>query len=168
MKKSKKKRVKTIKCSKCGYENAFGLEKCTNCKAKLVVNKVCPVCAKVNEPNAEHCVNCGHIFGRGNRSFLVNFFLSVLLVSSLLIINYYDPTVFKHLTNNMKRVAVVVIILILVATLTYGRKDINKYSAEEKILENNKIIKLRKYTSIILGIILACLFMFICYKYLIK
>ncbi|MBR4693479.1 MAG: hypothetical protein IKP07_01595 [Bacilli bacterium] len=168
MKKSKKKRVKTIKCNKCGYMNPFGLEKCTKCGAELKVNKVCPNCAKINAPDAEHCVNCGHIFGRGSRSFLVNFFLSVLLVSSLLIINYYDPTVFKSLTNNMKRVAVIVIILILVATLTYGKKDITKYSAEEKILENNKVIRLRKYTSIALGVILAGIFIFVCFKYLIK
>ena len=68
----------------------------------------------------------------------------------------------------MKRVAVIVIILILVATLTYGKKDITKYSAEEKILENNKVIRLRKYTSIALGVILAGIFIFVCFKYLIK
>ena len=68
----------------------------------------------------------------------------------------------------MKRIAVIGVVLILVATLTYGRKGINKFSAEEQIIENNKIFKVRKAFSIVLGVILAAIFIFVCFKYLIK
>ena len=165
----KKKNVDNkIICNNCGTENDHNAKKCSNCKKELVVIKVCPRCAKVNEDSVDRCVNCGYAFNRKNRSFIVNLLLSILLVSSLLVINKYDPTAFKGLTNNMKRIAVIGVVLIIIATLTYGRKDITKFSAEEQIIENTKIFKIRKVTSIILGILVAGVFIFVCFKYLIK
>jgi uncharacterized membrane protein len=165
----KKKNVeKKVICQNCGTENDHNAKKCSNCKKELVVTKVCPRCAKVNEDSVDRCIRCGYSFNSRNRSFIVNLLLSILLVSSLIIINKFDPTAFKGLTNNMKRIAVVGIVLIVIATLTYGHKDIKKFSAEEQIIENNKIFKIRKAFSILLGLLVAGVFIFVCFKYLIK
>lgn len=166
--KKKKEVKKMIVCKNCGTENKYGTKKCVKCDNELSTTRVCPRCAKINNSEAERCIRCGYAFDSKNRGFLVNLILSIILVVSLLIINKYDPTVFKGLTNNMKRIAVIGVVLILIATLTYGRKDINKFSAEEQIIENNKIFKVRKAFSIVLGVLLAAIFIFVCFKYLIK
>ena len=165
--KNKKIENKVI-CKNCGTENDHNAKKCSNCKKELVVTKVCPRCAKVNDEKEKRCIRCGYLFSSKNRSFIVNLLLSILLVSSLWIVNKYDSSAFKGLTNNMKRIAVIGIILIVVATLTYGHKDIKKFSAEEQIIENNKIFKIRKALSILLGLLVAGIFIFVCFKYLIK
>ena len=162
------KEVKVIKCNKCGFENVYGTKKCMKCKTALKTDLVCPRCAKKNLSDAKHCVNCGYSFERKKGGILFNLILSILLVVSLLVVNHFDPDVFSGLTKNMKRVAVFVIIIILIATLTYGKKEINHYSAEEEMMKNSKMMKVRKVTSIILGLITAGIFIFVCFKYLIK
>ncbi len=159
---------KKVKCPKCGFLNAYGTIRCSKCRTDLKIYKSCPRCAKVNSVEVDRCVSCGYNFNRKEKGLLFNFILSVLLVVALFVVNYLDPSAFAGFTKNMKRVAVFVIIIILIATLTYGKKDIKKYSAEEQIIENQKLIQFRKYTSIILGILLAALFVFISFKYLIK
>lgn len=160
--------VKTIKCNRCGFENIYGTKKCLQCKTTLKTDLVCPRCAKKNMTDSKRCVNCGYSFERKKGGIFFNLVISVLLVALLFIVNYFDSSIFSSLTKNMKRVAVVVIILIVIAILTYGRKEINHYSAEEQMMENSKMMKFRKIFSIVLGLVTAGIFIFVCFKYLIK
>ena len=162
------KEVKKIECPKCGFSNVYGISKCIKCNTLLKSYLVCPRCAKKNELETKKCVNCGYKFGRKKTSILFNLIIAVVLVGLLFVISKVSPDTFGGTLKNMKRVTVVVILLILLATLTYGKKEINHYSAEEQIIENSKVIKVKKITSILIGVILAGIFIFICFKYLIK
>lgn len=149
----------TIKCPHCGSLNIKGASKCTKCLKRLDnLIKSCPKCAKRNKSNALKCVSCGYNFNNTSISVLIiNALLSILVVIILCSLIYLrsNNIITNHLSLIIKIVGGLGILLLIIATLTNGKKDIYKFDKTDSI-SNNKFNKFKtlSYTSFYVGIVL--------------
>ena len=149
-----KKKYETIKCPECGYENVKQAKKCKKCKILLdSVLKTCPRCAKRNEIKANKCVKCGYDFNKKKKAIWINMLISLALVVALIILVLLNKTfIVKEVNQAFRALALVVVAILVISTLTYGKKDIVPLPGDETdILKND--IKLLKIKSIVLGVI---------------
>lgn len=49
----------TVKCAKCGTQNAATAKFCANCGEKVILPGACPECGTANAAGAKFCANCG-------------------------------------------------------------------------------------------------------------
>ena len=155
------KEIEFVKCNKCGYDkNIKGSKKCIKCLKFLDSNKIsCPKCAKINVSDVKKCVNCGFDFGKKDFSHLISLLISTFVVVVFAILVYLDNS---FILNNMKWiiriVGIVGILIILVSTLCYGKKQRIIISAEEQMNDKKfKKMKLVSNLSVILGIVVVLL-----------
>lgn len=151
-----------IKCPKCGFINAFGTKKCYKCKEPLTHGYVsCPKCAKKNKPNATKCVSCGFNLKKKRRSLLLNLVFSILLVVFLFLCVHFDKVfLVKRVSIAFKVIVVLIMIGIIYFTLTYGKKDVLTYDAEEDMNNKNPAfnrMKLISSIAVIVGITIAAI-----------
>lgn len=161
--------VKKVKCSKCGFLNVSGTEVCVKCKTPLKKTRSCPRCAKKNKIENDRCENCGYKFGRKRGTILFNLIISLLLVGVLSLLVYFKHNgAVSNFSNGLKVLSGLFICLLLYGTINYGRKDINKFSAEEEFVDNDRFDLLKKISNIaiIIGtIVVVC---FLLYYYFIR
>ena len=134
-----KKKKKTIKkddnslvmCPNCGSQNIKRVNKCLMCGQKLVGAKSCPKCAKINTGDAKKCINCGFKFTNKKIAVLISFIFSVMLslTLSLLIVFRKDRVVINFI-DSFRWVAVGIIVIIVIRTFTYGRKEKIDYDSK--------------------------------------
>ncbi len=163
--------IEKIKCPKCGFENVKGTRKCIKCKAEIRLTKSCPKCAKRNKLDAIKCVNCGYNFNKKSnlKNLIFNLIISLILIVILSLLVYFEHKgVVNNISNIFKIVAVLFIFLLLYRTVNYGSKDINKFSAEEEILDDSKFVLLRKISNIAIVIGTIGVTAFLIYYYFIR
>jgi len=163
--------VKTIKCPKCGFKNAYGTKTCYKCKHNLGKEyRVCPRCAKKNEKTAQICTSCGFKFNRKRPGILFNLIFSVLLVVALIVCVKLDKIkVFNNISLAFRIIAVFVIVSILYFTFSHGKKDTLSFDAEEEITKKNAGLNKMKAISIVavvIGVIFVAAFIII--KFIVK
>ena len=168
----KDKDIEKVKCGNCGFLNIKGTRKCVKCNMELKQTKTCPKCAKRNKIDAVKCVNCNYKFSKVNRNkknLLFNLLVSFLLVIILSLLIYFEHTrTLSSVKNILKIVAVIFIFGLLYRTINYGAKDINKFSAEEEILDDSRFDLLRKISNIAIIIGTIIVIIFLIYYYFIK
>jgi predicted amidophosphoribosyltransferase len=57
------KALMSIKCNKCGFENADGMRFCITCGARL--SSPCPECGALVPPDSRYCPSCACLCGEG-------------------------------------------------------------------------------------------------------
>ena len=159
-KKSKKIKVdenSLVTCPKCGSQNIKRVNKCLMCGQKLVGAKSCPKCAKINTGDAKKCVNCGFKFTNKKTAVLISFIFCVMLAFTLfLLIVFRKDRIVINFIDFFRWVAGGIIIIIVIRTFTYGRKEIidydSKYNINKRAFLNWKRLS---YIIAVLGFIIA-------------
>lgn len=161
--------VKKVKCSKCGFENVAGTYKCIKCKTPLDKTKSCPRCAKRNKIENKKCENCGYKFGRKRGTLLFNLVVSILLVVVLSLLVYFEHNgIVNNFNSALKVLSGLFICLLLYGTVNYGRKEINKFNAEEEFVDEEKFHKMKKISNITIVIGTIVVVGFLIYYYFIR
>lgn len=165
-KKSKKIKVdenSLVTCPKCGSQNIKRVNKCLMCGQKLVGSKSCPKCAKINTGDAKKCVNCGFKFTNKTIAVLISFIFCAMLVLTLaLLIIFRKDRVVINFIDSFRWVAVGIIVLIIIRTFTYGRKEIIDYDSKFNI-NKRAFLNWKRLSSIIvlLGFIVAGILIYV-------
>ena len=162
MKKKKKESVDKSKrnlvvCPHCGFENTKHLKSCLSCGKELVGAKSCPRCAKINVSTVKKCVNCGYRFTKSKVSTIASLiFCGLLLVVLMLLMIFGQTEIVKSFLDNFRWVAVIIIILIVISTLTYGRKEKIDYDSYNDAIKNDLMYKkIFSKIAIIVGLLIA-------------
>ena len=160
---------KTVKCSNCGSMNIKQAKKCKKCGNDLKqVLKSCPKCAKRNDIKVDRCVNCGYNFNRKDPSLIVNLIITIVFVISLLVLVFLNKEFIVDKINEVLKIAAIMMIaLIFIETLTYGKKEIVALPGEDDdvIKGKYKFIRGRTIILFLLTILLigACIYCYIKY-----
>lgn len=166
--KKKKKKIKVdenslVTCPNCGSQNIKRVNKCLMCGQKLVGAKSCPKCAKVNVRDAKKCINCGFKFTNKKISVLISFIFCVMLALTLsLLIVFRKDRIVINFIDSFRWVAVGIIVIIVIRTFTYGRKEIIDYDSKYNI--NKRVfLNWRRLSGIIalLGFIIAGILIYV-------
>lgn len=161
-------KIEFIKCKKCGFDkNIKGSKRCIKCKTILQHDTIsCPKCARINKNDVIKCVSCGYKFKGKNWRNLINLIISIIVVIILGVLVYVDNNfVVSNLKWIIKIVGLVGIIMILISTLSYGKKQQLVISAEEQINDKKfKRFKVVSSLSVVLGILIVMgIVIFICF-----
>lgn len=124
-----------IICPKCKTKNVKGSKVCGKCHTKLeVLTKSCPKCAKRNKLDATRCVSCGYCFDKKHYNILINLIITVIFVGILFILVKFNPNLNKkHIKYLIYIIGGLGILIIIISTLTYGKKEMIPLSAEDEI-----------------------------------
>ena len=159
-----------MKCKKCGYENVSGGTRCGKCGTPFIINKIsCPKCATINEGNAIKCKKCGYRFNKKN-NVLLRILLSVLLMAVLFVLVLLDKSTWVDNINiGFKVLALVVIVLLVVGTLSFRRDDaldrnIPELEPGKKKFQGLKIVSQISMT--LVGLIILGVGIYLAIKYL--
>jgi len=151
-----------VSCPKCGFENTKHLKNCLSCGEKLAGAKSCPRCAKINLKNAKTCVNCGFKFYKSKKATIASLlFSSVLLLILSLLLLFGQKEVVKDFLTGFRWIAVLIIVLIVVSTFTYGRKEKIDYDSHNEARKYDLIFKkLIAKIAIVIGLVIAAIFIY--------
>ena len=120
-----------VKCPKCGEENIKSVHKCIACGHKLSGSKSCPRCAKINEGDAKSCTNCGYKFSSKTKSIILSLaFSSILMLVLFLLLLFGKTNIVSNFTDTFRIISIVIVVLIIISTFTYGRKEVIDYAAK--------------------------------------
>jgi hypothetical protein len=160
-----------IKCPKCGFTNAYGTKKCFKCHCRLEKGYIsCPKCAKKNNLGVTRCVNCGCNLKKKRIGLFGSLLISLLISLALLLAVHLNK---KEIIGSVRIVyvviAVVIILSILYTTLTYGRKEITNFDAEEAMNDNNpRLLRLKLISSIAVAIGCIAVAVFVIFKFVLN
>ena len=162
MKKKKKNNVDKTKrnlvlCPHCDFENPKHLKKCLSCGGELIGSKSCPRCAKINLRNAKKCVNCGYKFNKTKISTIASLiFCGILFLVLMLLMVFGQTEVVRGFLDNFRWVAIVIIALVIISTLTYGRKEKIDYDSYNDAIKNDLVYKkIFAMLALIIGFVIA-------------
>lgn len=162
-----------MECKKCGYENIDGVSKCGKCGVVLGgQTKSCPKCATKNKIENKKCKKCGYIFKENNvKIFIRNLIISIFLVIVLfIIVLLWKDKAHKFIHIGFQVIAIFIILLVLLNSLLFSKKNEQKLKIPEMLITNKEIEKM-KVTSrvflVILVLILLGLVSYIFIKYFI-
>ncbi|MGN0966170.1 MAG: zinc ribbon domain-containing protein [Candidatus Coprovivens sp.] len=120
-----------IKCPNCGEENIKSMKHCLMCGTELAGSKSCPRCAKINKGDARQCENCGFKFTSKKKAVIASLgFSGILLIVLTLLLIFGKTSVVSNFTNVFRVLSVVIVVIILISTFTYGKKEVVDYAAK--------------------------------------
>lgn len=151
-----------VVCSHCGFENPKHLKKCLSCDGELVGAKSCPRCAKINLRNAKKCVNCGYKFNKSKISTIASLiFCGLLLISLMLLMIFDQAEVVRGFLDNFRWVAIVIGIIIIISTFTYGRKEKIDYDSYNDAIKNDLMPKkIFAKLALVVGFVIAAIIIY--------
>ena len=146
-----------VLCPHCGFENTKHLKKCLSCGGELIGSKSCPRCAKINLMNAKKCVSCGYKFNKTKVSTIASLIFCGILLITLMLLMIFDQTeVVRGFLDNFRLVSIVIIVLIIISTLTYGRKEKIDYDSYNDAIKNDLAYKkIFAMLALIIGFVIA-------------
>lgn len=160
-----KKRVKKnlVKCSHCGIENLKKSKKCLSCGEDLLGSKSCPRCAKINLKSNKKCMSCGYRFNRIKKANIISLIFCIILIFVLILLLLLgQKEVVEQFLTSSRVVAIGLIVLIIISTLTYGKKDKINYDDYSDMVKDNFIYKKTfSILGVIVGLLIACLVIWI-------
>ena len=157
-----------MKCPKCGYNNLKGATECGKCRNKLKADIIsCPRCAYKNDSKTKKCIKCGYNLDKKESIFL-NIFISIMIVGILSVLIFLNKkSLVSQIELIFKIIAVLSIIYIFVATLSFSHK--NKQELKDELYTNPRIKRLEitsKLLLLIVGIMVLCICGYLYFKYI--
>ena len=160
----------TIKCPECGFENVIQSKKCKKCHRELEsFMKTCPRCAKRNKKDAKKCDKCGFNFKRKQMAIWSNLLFTLLLVAILIVLLLFNQDyLVSQISMLFRVVALIIIVVLFISTLTYGKKEIVPLPGDETDAFNKRIsfLKVRNLILFIILLIVGSICVYYVWKYI--